>query len=42
MQRYFEEVDQLSEEDKKLVKGLIEAILIKNKVKNLVTFDKDL
>ena len=32
--RYFEEVDKLSEEDRNLIKGLIESVLARNKVKN--------
>jgi len=40
LQRYFEEVDKLSEEDKNLVKGLIESVLIKNKVKDLASDKK--
>ncbi|HEX3047005.1 MAG TPA: helix-turn-helix transcriptional regulator [Bacillota bacterium] len=39
LQRYFEEIDKLSEEDKNLAKGVLEAILIKSKVKDL-TSDK--
>lgn len=35
LQRYLEEVDNLSEKDKELVKGLIEAVLVKDKVKDL-------
>jgi transcriptional regulator with XRE-family HTH domain len=36
LQKYLEEVDNLSEKDKDLVKGLIEAVLVKDKVKDLV------
>ena len=34
LQRYFEEIDNLSEEDKNLAKGILEAILVKSKVKD--------
>jgi transcriptional regulator with XRE-family HTH domain len=39
LQRYFEEIDNLSEEDKNLAKGVLEAILVKSKIKDL-TSDK--
>jgi hypothetical protein len=35
LQKYLEEVDNLNEKDKELVKGLIEAVLVKDKVKGL-------
>lgn len=31
---YFEEVDKLNEKDRNLIKGLIESVLAKNKIKN--------
>ncbi|MCL6592259.1 MAG: helix-turn-helix domain-containing protein [Firmicutes bacterium] len=35
LQRYFEEIDKLNEDDKNLAKGVLEAILVKSKVKDL-------
>jgi hypothetical protein len=35
LQKYLEEVDNLNEKDKEIVKGLIEAVLVKDKVKGL-------
>ena len=40
LQRYFEEVDKLNEEDKNLIKGLIESVLVKSKVKDLASDKK--
>ena len=40
LQRYFEEVDQLDEENKNLIKGVIESVLIKHKVKDLASDKK--
>jgi transcriptional regulator with XRE-family HTH domain len=40
LQRYFEEVDQLNEEDKNLIKGVIESVLVRNKVKDLASDKK--
>jgi transcriptional regulator with XRE-family HTH domain len=40
LQRYFEEIDNLSEEDKNLAKGVLEAILVKSKVKDLASDKK--
>ncbi len=40
MQQYFKEVDKLNEEDRNPVKGLIELVLIKNKVKDLASDNK--
>ena len=40
LQRYFEEIDKLSEEDKNLAKGVLEAILVKSKVKDLASDKK--
>jgi hypothetical protein len=37
LQRYFEEIDNLSEEDKNLAKGVLEAILVKSKIKDLTS-----
>jgi transcriptional regulator with XRE-family HTH domain len=37
LQRYFEEVDNLDEEDKNVIKNLIDAVLIRKKVKNLTS-----
>ena len=42
LQRYIELADQLSEDDKKIVKGVVEALLIKNKVKDLTSFNSDM
>jgi len=41
LQRYFAEIDKLNEEDKNLAKGVLEAILLKSKIKDL-TSDKKL
>jgi transcriptional regulator with XRE-family HTH domain len=35
--KYFEEVDRMNEDDKKIIKGLIESMILKNKVKDLTT-----
>jgi transcriptional regulator with XRE-family HTH domain len=40
LQRYFEEIDKLIEEDKVLAKGVLEAILVKSKVKDLASDKK--
>lgn len=40
LQRYFEEADKLDEEDKNTIKSLIDAVLVRSKVKNL-TSDKN-
>lgn|GEM_PF-590760 len=40
LQRYFEEVDKLNEEDKNLIKGVIESVLVRNKVKDLASDKK--
>jgi transcriptional regulator with XRE-family HTH domain len=40
LQKYFEEIDKLSEEDKILAKGVLEAILVKSKVKDLASEKK--
>jgi transcriptional regulator with XRE-family HTH domain len=37
LQRYFEEVDNLDDEDKNAIKNLIDAVLIRKKVKNLTS-----
>src|SRR5690554_654550 len=37
LRRYFAEVDKLEEDDKNLIKGVIESVLIKHKVKNLTS-----
>lgn len=40
LQRYFEEVDKLAEEDKNLIKGVIDSVLVRNKVKDLASDKK--
>lgn len=40
LQRYFEEADQLDEEDKDTIKSLIDAVLVRNKVKSLTSSEK--
>ena len=40
LQKYFEEVDQLNEEDKSLIKGVIDSVLVRNKVKDLASEKK--
>ena len=40
LQRYFEEIDNLGEADKNLAKGVLEAILVKSKVKDLASDKK--
>jgi len=40
LQKYFEEVDNLSETDKNTIKDVIEAILVRHKVKDLASDKK--